>query len=165
MTIRGILNLAFFMLAAGTLAACTSFAPVYGERSGLGADALRFQFAEPDSRLEQLIYNRLKVAFPGEALAGDPVLDITATAGSTQGSMSNAFPVARPVTVRVDAKVSITSSDDEELFSATRFADTAYQSGKLTPVDLQSTSGAQETAAKSVAEALRLAILAGYRRP
>jgi hypothetical protein len=156
------LAIAATALLAGFLTACTSFAPVYGGRSGAGMEAVRFSFASPDSRLEQIVLGRLKLAFPGEAGPNDPVLDITVTTASLPGSQSNAFSVARPVNLRVEATLTVTR-DGEVEFSATRFADTAYQSGKLTPVDIASVAGAQETAARSVAEALRLSILSGYR--
>lgn len=157
-----LLALAATALLASFLTACTSFAPVYGDRSGAGMETVRFNFASPDSRLEQIILDRLKLAFPGEAGPGDPVLDIAVTTSSLPGSQSNAFLVARPANTRVEAALTI-ARDDAVEFSATRFADTAYQSGKLTPVDIASATGAQETAARSVAEALRAAILAGYR--
>ena len=157
-----LLSLAAMALLAGLLTACTSFAPVYGDRSGPSMEAVRFNFASPDSRLEQIIFDRLKLAFPSEAGPDDPVLDIAASTVSLPGSMSNAFAVARPANVRVQATVAITN-DDRVLFQATRFADTAYQSGKLTPVDIASSAGARETAAKAAAEGLRLSILSGYR--
>lgn len=157
-----LLALAATTLLASLLAACTSFAPVYGDRSGAGMASVRFNFASPDSRLEQIVLDRLKLAFPGQAGQDDPLLDIDVTTSSLPGSQSNAFSVARPVNTRVEAMLTVTRDDAVE-FSATRFADTAYQSGKLTPVDIASATGAQETAARSVAEALRAAILSGYR--
>ncbi|MCP8884397.1 hypothetical protein NIM87_12835 [Devosia sp. XJ19-1] len=149
-------------LMAVVLAGCTSFAPVYGTNAAGSIASARFNFLPPDSRIEQLIIDRLKVAFPGEASPQDPTLDIAASAGSYPGSMSDAFDVARPANVRVTASVTI-EQDDAVLFAATRFSDTAYQSGKLTPVEISSRTGAQETAARNAAEALRAAILAGYR--
>ncbi|QYO77756.1 hypothetical protein [Devosia salina] len=162
MTRTKLLSLATMALLASLLTACTSFTPVYGDRPGAGMESVRFNFASPDSRIEQIIFDRLKLAFPGEAGPNDPVLDIAASAVSLPGSMSNAFAVARPTNVRVQATVTITN-DDRVLFEATRFADTAYQSGKLTPVDIASSQGAQETAARAAAESLRISVLSGYR--
>jgi hypothetical protein len=157
-----LLALATTTLLAGLLTACTSFAPVYGDRSGAGMEAVRFNFASPDSRLEQIVLDRLKLAFPGQAGPDDPLLDINVSTSSLPRSQSNAFPIAKPVNTRVEATLTVTR-DGEVEFSATRFADTAYQSGKLTPVDIASATGAPQTAARSVAEALRAAVLASYR--
>ena len=142
--------------------ACTSFAPVYGDRTGPVIETLRFNFASPDNHLEQIIFDRLKVAFPGQAAPGDPVLDVAVRTSSPASSSSDAFAVARPIRVRVDAVVTI-SLEDQTLFQARRFTDTAYQGGKLTPVNMASRTGAEETAALSTAESLRASILAGYR--
>lgn len=150
------------MVMAVVLAGCTSFAPVYGTSAAGGIASARFNFLPPGSRIEQLIIDRLKVAFPGEASPQDPTLDIAASVGSYPGSISDAFDVARPANVRVTASVTI-ARDDAVLFAATRFSDTAYQNGKLTPVDIASSAGAQETAARNAAEAIRAAILSGYR--
>lgn len=151
-----------FVVLAVTLAGCTSFSPVYGDSaSGRDMSAVRFNFASPDSHLEQIIFNRLKAAFPSPASPSDPTLDIVARTIGLQGSMSNAYAVARPVNLRVEATVTI-EHNGETLFEATRFADTSFQGGKLTLPDLASRTGAEEIAAKSTAEALRAAILAGH---
>jgi len=150
-------------LLAGTLAGCTSFTPVYGDHAGGRSMAeVRFNFASPDSHLEQIILNRLKLAFPGPALPSDPTLDIDVATRSPRGPMSDAYAVAQPVNVRVEATVTI-ESGNEILFEATRFTDTAYQGGKLTPTNAFAGTGAREAAAESLAEALRAAMLAGYR--
>jgi hypothetical protein len=156
-----LLAIAAAALLTGLLTACTSFAPVYGDRSGAGMEAVRFNFASPDGRLEQIVLDRLKLAFPGQAGPNDPLLDISVTTNTPPGSRSNAFSVGKPINTRVEATLTVTRGDAVQ-FTATRFADTAYQSGKLTPVDIASATGAQETAAKAVAEALRAAVLAGY---
>ena len=62
MTLTKLLALSATTLLAGLLAACTSFAPVYGDRSGAGMESVRFNFASPDSRLEQIIFDRLNRA-------------------------------------------------------------------------------------------------------
>lgn len=144
------------------LAGCTSFSPVYGDMSAGGLAAARFNFAEPTTRLEQVILNRLRVAFPNEAGPGDPVLRVVASTPSAGAALSDAFAVGTPVNVRVQATISIVQNE-QTLFSATRFTDTAYQGGKLSPSNVLSAEGAREVAAESTAEALRAAILAGYR--
>lgn len=151
---------AFGVLAVlSVLSACSSFTPVYADRSGDALRSVRFNFAEPSSRLEQIILNRLKLAFPGQATPGDPTLDVDASVISLPSSMSTAFAVARPVNIRVQAVASI-ARNDEVVLEETRFVDTSYQGGKLTPTDLFSKSGAEEQAAEAVAAALEAAIVA-----
>jgi hypothetical protein len=155
---------ALLLLGAGALssalAGCTSFTPVYGDASPVST--ARFNFAEPGNRLEQIILQRLQVAFPGPATPADPVLKVTASTAGIPEIKSDAYDVGIPVPVRVEATVSITRGD-QVLLQATRFTDTAYQGEKLSPTNAASLIGAQETAARSTAESLRAAILAGYR--
>lgn len=159
---RVLLSLIGAGLLAAATSACTSFTPVYGDASAAGLAAARFNFAPPTNRAEQLILNRLQVAFPNPAGPSDPTLTVRATTVSTSGPLSNAVAVASPVGTRVEATVTI-AMGTETVFSATRFTDTAYQGGKLAPTDALSAIGANETAARSTAESLRAAILAGYR--
>lgn len=150
-------------LLSTALAACTSFTPVYGDRTGGGVEAIRLNFATPSNRVEQLIMNRLKVAFPGQPGPNDPVLDIGASVTTLPGSQSDAYSVARPTNIRLEAALSIVGADGELLFQATRFVDTSYTTGGLASVNINANTGTQESAARSVAESLRAAILVGYR--
>lgn len=144
------------------LSACTSLAPVYGDHAGANASNIRFNFAPPSTRLDQLVLNRLAVAFPGPAQPGDPVLSVSTSSSGSYTGMSKVPEGSALVGTRVEATVTVTQGE-ATLFSATRFTDTAYQSGKLAINDAASAAGAQETAARSTAESLRAAILAGYR--
>jgi hypothetical protein len=151
------------LAAALSLSGCTSFTPVYGDVSSTGISAARFNFAPPETRSAQLIMSRLDIVFPGPAGPGDPILSVVATEqGLSRGLVELDGP--EPRGVRVEATVTITKND-QVVFTATRFADTAYQGGELTPTTIFSATGARETAARAVAEALRVAILAGYRPP
>ncbi len=152
-------------IIAGTIAGCTSFSPVYGDRTVSSLEYARFNFAAPDSRIEQIVLDRLKVAFPGPALPTDPLLDVRVdTTGGLASAMSDSFDVGRPSNVRMQATVTI-ARDGSTIFTATRFSDTSYQGGKLNPVDIANVAGASERAAEAVAESIRAAILAGYRPP
>ncbi len=149
-------------MLAFALSGCTSFAPVYGGASGADLASARFNFAAPTNRLEQIILNRLSLTFPNTPGPNDPVLKISAHSAAPAAALSNAVAVGSPVNVRVEATITIVQ-DNQTLFSATRFSDSAYQSGRLSPTDLASADGVREAVAENTAEALRLAILAGYR--
>lgn len=144
------------------LSGCTSFAPVYGGTSGADLASARFNFAPPTNRLEQIMLNRLSLAFPNAAGPNDPVLRISARSIAPAATLSNAVAVGNPVNVGAEATITIVA-DGQTLFSATRFSDSAYQGDRLSPTDLASADGVRETVAENTAEALRLAILAGYR--
>ncbi len=144
------------------LAGCTSFTPVYGDRGGASAETLRFNFAAPSNRMEQIILSRLGLAFPAVAGPNDPVLSVRANNQGLPGTMSDAFSTRSPNAIRVEATVTI-KRGDEVLFEAKRFTDTSYQSVGQNLAGNAAAVGAEETAARSTAESLRAAILAGYR--
>lgn len=162
MSRRDFLAFLFSGLLVIGLAGCTSFSPVYSDGAATGLAAARFNFAPPTSRLEQVVLNRLSLAFPAQGGPGDPVLRVSVSSTSPGEALSNAMAVGAPVNVRVNATVSIVQ-DGATLFSASRFADTSYQGGKLAPTNQASAEGARDVAAQSAAEALRAAIMAGYR--
>jgi hypothetical protein len=161
-SVKHILTVLASGLMALVLAGCTSFAPVYGDMSDTGIAAARFNFTAPDTRLEQLVRNRLQSAFPNPATLLDPVLTVSVRTAGVSGILSDVYDINEPVGRRVEATVTITRGE-ETLFTATRFVDTSYQSGRLELGNGLASAGAQEVAARSVAEALRAAILAGYR--
>lgn len=161
MAISEVVKSVALVVVAAALAACSSFVPVYGDRTGTSMQTVRFNFAAPDNRLEQIIVDRLKLVFPAEATPQDPVLDIVATLAGGAGSASNALAVARPSNFRVQATVTIMQAD-ALLFNATRFVDSGFQGSKLTPTDLLSSAGAQESAARAVADSIRAAIISAY---
>lgn len=154
----------FVMLFGQVLAGCTGLVPVYSDQVRVNASALRFNFEPPETRLEQIVLNRLKAAFPSAASPSDPTLDVSVFSTAVSSGMV-LFSVGRPVGIRVQAKVTISDGDAADAVEIIRFTDTTYQGGKLVPTDLNSSSGAEETAAVSTAESLRAAILVHYQAP
>lgn len=152
------------MLFGQVLVGCTGLVPVYSDQARVNASALRFNFEPPETRLEQIVLNRLKAAFPGAASPSDPTLDVSVSSAAVSSGMA-LFSVGRPVGIRVQATVTIAQGEAADAVEITRFTDTTYQGGKLVPTDLSSLSGAEETAAVSTAESLRAAILAHYQAP
>lgn len=159
---RHFISLLAMGAASGALAGCTSFAPVYGDSAQAGFSGVRFNFAPPKNRMEQLILNRLGIAFPNPAGPNDPVLSVNASSRSTDRTKSDPFRTREPLGIEVRAQV-IIRQGDAVAFNASRVTSTSYQEGGLTLTNRESAIGAEETAARSTAEALRAAILAGYR--
>lgn len=153
--------LAVTICAVGmSLSGCTSLTPVYGGARGVEIASLRFQYAEPTNRMEQIIYNELKLSFPASPDAGAPMLVVVASASSPKGALSNAISVGRQTASRVTATLTI--GEGEDAYSVTRYNDAAYQSGALVLSEQVAAAEAEEIAARSTAAALRAAILATY---
>lgn len=166
-------------LAAAVLVALVgsgcSFQPVYQTNAaGLDATSVSFDMAEPNSRLEQIIYQELSLRFTSSGQPNGPHLQVVASSSERVASLSAtpqtrrrgvAIGSAEAVEVTVTATAVVTSPG-VEAFTVTRVATALYNSN--TPNSVLATSvaqeKAQEDAAKAAAESLRVALLARFAR-
>lgn len=130
------------------LAAC-SFAPVYGS----GARNYNLQFASPDSRLEQIVYQDLVTRF-GRSTAPDALLvTVDVSSSSLPGtSIEGLLTITRP------DPTGITSG--EELYRVTRTATATRGSAEQRLATQQANVDVAERAAHQLAETIRLTLLA-----
>ncbi|MHA6732436.1 hypothetical protein [Devosia sp. A369] len=150
---------ALFLAAAASLAAC-SFSPVYGGANTPSASNIAFAYAAPSSRLEQVVYQRLGLSFRPSDDA--PVMMATVSTGSQRGMMtSTSGPAPRVANVTVTMNI---LEDGKVIFTATRSASASYSTNNQVLANNQAVTDAQERAAVSAAESLRLAVLADYVR-
>jgi LPS-assembly lipoprotein len=166
-------------LAAAVLIALVgsgcSFQPVYQTNAaGLDATSLAFDMAEPNSRLEQIIYQELSLRFVGSGQPDLPDLQVVASSSERVASLS-ATPQTRRSGVSIGSaeaiEVTVTATavvthPDMEAFTVTRIATALYDSDKPNSVLATSVAQerAQEDAAKAAAESLGLALLARFAR-
>lgn len=148
---------------AAALSAC-SFSPVY---SGTLASQplLDLAFAKPTSRLEQVIYQELRLRFGSDAETA-PLATVAASAsGGTVGLSQTANPnkLAR---MTVTATLTIVRRDgtSAEPISFTRVASADYTTSGQVLADSAAAQEAVERAGKAAAESLRLAVLASLSR-
>ena len=148
---------------ATALSAC-SFSPVY---SGTLASQplLDLAFAKPASRLEQVIYQELRLRFGSSEAETAPLATVAASAsGGTVGLSQTANPnklarmtVTATLTIRRDG----TSA---EPINFTRVASADYTTSGQVLADSAAAQEAVERAGKAAAESLRLAVLASLSR-
>lgn len=149
---------------AAALSAC-SFSPVY---SGTLASQplLDLAFAKPTSRLEQVIYQELRLRFGGSDAETAPLATVAASAsGGTVGLSQTANPnkLAR---MTVTATLTIVRRDgtSADPISFTRVASADYTTSGQVLADSAAAQEAVERAGKAAAESLRLAVLASLSR-
>jgi len=143
--------MAFVLLAAvGT--GCT-LTPIYGDASRAGATMVSFSYAEPSSRLEQVIYQELSLRFARSEAPGTPELTVSV--------YKSAGDLGSNVQVTVTAVASVTR-DGAVIYSGTRKAAALYVEGAQELANVSARTEAEERAAKSAAESLRLALLAQF---
>ncbi|HWA20311.1 MAG TPA: LPS assembly lipoprotein LptE [Devosia sp.] len=145
------------------LSACTTLRPVYGE-NGLTTEAIALAYAEPASRLEQIIYQELALRL-GKATGDAPELQVTTSQASkalTAGGI--AFP-NRQRQMIVTARIRLVAAGGKVLFSGSRSAAADYTTNVSQLANQQAETDAAERAAKALAETIRLTLIAALASP
>lgn len=149
-------GLALVLCAPFALGGCT-LTPVYGDAAATNA-ALTLAYAEPSSRLEQIVYQELSGRF-GTGGAGAPVFSASVAVSTTSIGLSD---VPSPVTnQQVVATIAYSvTRDGVVLTSGSRSATSGYQTTGQIVADQAAQAGAQEQATRAAAETVRLALIA-----
>jgi LPS-assembly lipoprotein len=139
------------------LTGCSGLRPVYGG-AGLAESELAFAYAEPESRLEQIIVQDLMLRLGSSDDADAPRLRVVAEASNRKLTRTG---TTRPVThheATVEADYTVLL-DDEVVLSGSRRASASYTTSDQVLADDAALKDALERAAHEVAETIRLSIL------
>lgn len=146
------------------LAGCSGFRPVYGE-NGLGGERIALIYAEPTNRLEQLIYQDLKLrlgkADPGVAA---PVLKVSTTQGAGFTTDDTVTSANSEKQISVTAKISLVDTTGATVFSASRTQTAEYTTGNSALANQRAAQKAAEDAALLLADTIRLSVLGALLR-
>jgi hypothetical protein len=164
---RHLVRAAFIALALSATAAlsgCTGLHPVYGQPAA-GVERYAFTYAAPVSRLDQVIYNDLRLRLGPHSSAPD-ALRVTITA-SNAGRVLTETNVTRPSTaweMTVTANVKVVDDKGKVVFSGIRKASANYQVVGQVLADSAAAQDAAERAAHAVAETVRLTLISELER-
>lgn len=149
-------GLALVLSAPIALGGCT-LTPVYGDAAATGA-ALALTYAEPSSRLEQIVYQELSGRL-GTSGPGAPLFSANVAVSATSIGLSD---VPSPVTDRqVVATITYSVTQGETILAdGTRSATSGYQTTGQIVADQAAQKGAEEQATRAAAETVRLALIA-----
>ncbi len=139
---------------AAPLAACSGLAPVY-QYGDTDAQRIAVQFAAPSTRVEQVIYNELKLRF-AKGGPDAPMVRVVATQGG------RTVPGVNEVVVT--AQLSVVDATGRALKTVSRSAGAAYTSSSQAFANQEAVEDAANRAAKQVADTLRLEILSALSR-
>ena len=157
--------LALALLGAGTLAACSGFTPVYGER-GIGVEQHAFRYDKPASRLDQIIYQELVLKLGRSTDYSVPLLRVTTTSAVrdlTKTSVAN--PASQKEAV-VTARIELVDADGTMAFTATRSSSALFTADRAQALaETEAEKEAKERAAKELAETVRLTLLGALANP
>ncbi len=140
------------------LSAC-SFSPLYEEKS-LITNSISLNYAKPNTRLEQIVYNELKLRLGNNNENEENIFSITISPSTRSvGRSSNQSP-ANIRELILTGNYSVTNADNEKIISGSRSVRVSYaQSGQII-ADKQAYNEASERAALELAQIIRLALLA-----
>jgi hypothetical protein len=150
---------AIALSATAALSGCTGLRPVYGQPAA-GVEDTVFFYGKPFSRLDQVIYNDLRLRLGPHSTDPDAVRVAIFTT-STSRDLTRSV-VARPsdqYEMTVTSNVTVTGPDGEGLFKGERSASADFQNTGQVLADNSAGVDAAERAAKALAESLRLTIL------
>jgi len=157
--------LALALLGATTLAACSGFTPVYGDR-GIGMEQHAFRYDKPQSRLDQIIYQELVLRLGRASDPSVPLVRVTTSSvvrDLTKTKISN--PAAQKEAV-VTAKIELVDADGTVAFTATRSTATSFTADRYQALaETEAEKEAKERAAKELAETVRLTLLGALANP
>lgn len=156
--------LAAALAAPVLLAGCSGLRPVYGS-NGVGQEQLAFRYAEPASRLDQIILQELSLRLGRGTDPDAPEVRISTSSGSRTLTRTG---VSRPTTQRemtVNATYTVAAANGEVLISGTRRATAQYATSGQVLADESAADDARERAARAVADTVRLSILAELAAP
>jgi hypothetical protein len=147
------------LAGAAALSGCTGLRPVYGQPAA-GVENHVFFYGAPVSRLDQVVYNELRLRLGPHSDSPDAVR--VAITVSQAGRDPTRSAVARPsqqYEMIVNATVIVTAPDGEVLFRGTRRASADYQVVSQVLADTAAATDAAERAARAVAETIRLTVI------
>lgn len=150
--------IALALSGALALAGCSGLTPVYGERS-LATERQAFRYAEPATRLDQVIYEELVLRFGRSADPARPLVKITTSTDDDRLTRSDVTRPSKARQVQVTAQIEVTAADGRLLLRTTRSAAAPYTTDSQALAASEARKAAYEQAARALAETIRLTLL------
>lgn len=145
-------------------AGCSGLRPVYGP-TGVVQQQLAFRYAEPNSRLEQIIVQELMLRLGKGGGSDAPQIRISAAAGARGLTQTSVTKPRSQKEMSVTATYTLISADGEVLLTGRRKATAQYETVGQVLADEAAAKDAEERAAQAVADTIRLSVLAGLTAP
>jgi hypothetical protein len=151
------------VLGLGAALRACSLSPLYSDASSTSLSRLDLNYAKPNNRLEQIIYQELALRLGSSS---SPEAGLVTISAGTQGGDIMLSATSNPrkaaeTTVTATLTLKVAGRPDLQV---TRKASAGYTRSGQILADQAAATEAGERAALSVAEALRLAVLASMTR-
>ena len=150
--------------AALPLAGC-SFSPVYGGAGAMaGQQVLALNYAKPTTRLEQIVYQELRLRLGASEAPDAPRASVSVSASAIDPSIADEVNLYDTRRVTITATLTVTRPGEARPRTYTRVATADYIYANQVLASRTAADEAAERAALSAAESLRLAVLADLSR-
>jgi len=152
---------ALLLLVLPFVAACT-FMPVYGTNNV--GDTLLFNYAEPKTRFEQIVYQHLGSTLGRGTKTTAPHASITLSMSARRVGRTSAGSVFTTYQMVATGTITVVDSKDNTkiLLSNRRTAAANYELSGQILADRAAKDEAEERAARAFAEAVRLTLLSAF---
>jgi len=149
--------------AAATLGGC-SFSPVYGQANAARVEQFALSFAKPGNRLEQIIYQELTESFSNSDTAIPREARVSLAVTYADAALSQTGSPYKPLEVTITGTLTVAALPGGKPIVLTRTATASFTKNDQVLADRMAGTEAAERAAQSVAESLRLGLLAVLSR-
>jgi hypothetical protein len=147
------------VLSLFLLAACSGFRPLYGD-VGFNPARYAFRYAEPASRLDQIIYAELRLRLGPESNAPGALRVAVSTSAAARALTRTGTPrVASVNAMTVTTSYSVTTPEGDIVTSGARSTEAVYTVVGQVLADTEAANDASERGARALADTVRLAIL------
>ncbi len=159
---RGLAALASAALLASVLAGCSGFRPVYADVTSSTGDKYALRYAEPANRLEQVVYQDLRLRLGDSGGAAAPVVTVATSGGPVRIGQSSDGTPELLYQYQLSALVTVMqpTPEPQTIVSFRRQASASFTRRQQTLTDRQAEETAGEQAARALAEQVRLGLLA-----
>lgn len=148
--------------AALAVAGC-SFTPVYGER-GVARGRLALAYAEPQTRLDQIVIQELSLRLGSAGGPDAPVVRITTSVANRALTRTGTTKPFRQFEVTVTVAYTVTAGG-KVVAVGNRAAAAAWSTRGQVLADEEARKDAEERAARAAAETVRLALIGALASP
>ncbi len=157
-------SLSIIIFLSLSLSAC-SFSPIYGDNN-LSNKTISLSYAKPTTRLEQIIYQDLKLRLGSDINSANQLIVTISQSTRDVGRSSNGLPASiQELTLVANFKVIDINDSENIIYTGTNRVTATYSSKGQIIADIKAQEKAEETAALELAQIIRLTLLAELNRP
>ncbi len=134
-------------------------------KPGIGIEQQAFNYAKPQNRLDQIIYQELRLRLGRSNDPAAPTVRVTTSSALRDLTLTQVRAPSEPWEAVVTATLEVIDAGGKVLYSAQRSQTAQYMSNSQALSEAEAEREATERAAKALAETIRLTLIGALARP